>query len=895
MDYLRTLGSAAVSSLVQKSGLTLPFSLGPKVTSFENKTIWSLYDGTKRDDGSQVSIFEFEANTPAKRNLLPLAKNAVRKLRTVRHPDVLKFMDAVETDTTIHIMTERVRPLGTAIQDWQSKGAQEREAWLVWGLHRVSVALAFLNESASSTHGNVRVDSIFISSSGEWKLGGFDVLSNPKDDAAILYTLGGMVPDASLYSSPEVKKGGYSALKELPVAAADAYGLGLLIHYAFNPNHGSPATAQPPHPPPTTASKGAIPTSIFPAYKKLLNPNPKARLTPAHFLELGMSQTAGDGSGFFANNQLVKVCAGLDNFNLASEGEKASLLKTLKESAASFPTEFASYRVLPALISALEFGGASAATILPLVLQFGKNVPPEDYSTVILVHLVKLYASPDRGTRMALLDHLPEYADKLDKKTVVDKIWPNLQTGFTDTVAIIREATVKSIILLSDKFNERIMNNDLLRHLARMQSDPEASIRTNTCILIGRLGPSLGYNTKRKVLVPAFARALKDPFVHARVAGLMAFMATIDCFDIEDIATKVIPSMAFTMIDKEKLVRDQAFKAMELFMKKLEEHAATMPESAPVETEILPGSALPLNGATSNTLVNTAAGAAGALAGWAISSIGKKLAAGDLQTTMASAAGASIDRPTSAPAPLGANGMGSLNGSANALFATTAPPPLTSTFSSPTTVPTRSTTTAAGSSKSKGMQLGATKVPTSVPSIPDWAEEAAAEIESSQGTNPWGNDDLMDVNADEDDWSAFETAPAPVAQASGLGFGSIPMQSSTSSAATADPWAAPASNNAPSSNEWGSPHATLAPQPSRTSSGPRMGISTPLASPRPSSIARSPTPSDSGKAEPASTSHSTAGMSKEEKAAEMARRKEERRQRIAALKEQKKHAAETKT
>ena len=48
MDYLRTLGSAAVSSLVQKSGLNLPFSLGPKVASFENRTIWSLYDATKK-------------------------------------------------------------------------------------------------------------------------------------------------------------------------------------------------------------------------------------------------------------------------------------------------------------------------------------------------------------------------------------------------------------------------------------------------------------------------------------------------------------------------------------------------------------------------------------------------------------------------------------------------------------------------------------------------------------------------------------------------------------------------------------------------------------------------------------------------------------------------------
>jgi SCY1-like protein 1 len=54
------------------------------------------------------------------------------------------------------------------------------------------------------------------------------------------------------------------------------------------------------------------------------------------------------------------------------------------------------------------------------------------------------------------------------------------------------------------------------------------------------------------VLVPAFSRALKDTFVHARVAGIMAFMATAECFEIEDIANKVIPNMAFAMIDKEK-------------------------------------------------------------------------------------------------------------------------------------------------------------------------------------------------------------------------------------------------------------------------------------------------------------------------------------------------------
>nr|GAT57734.1 predicted protein [Mycena chlorophos] len=849
MDYLRTLGSAAgtlgsaaVSTLVARSGLNLPFTLGQKVSAFDG--VWVLYDATKRDDGSPVSVFEYDCT--ARRAMLPIAKNALRKLRTTRHPDVLKFLDAVETETTIHIMTERVRPLHEALAARASYGAQEREDWLLWGLHRVSVALAFLNDSVGSTHGNIRVNSIFISPSGEWKLGGFELLSSPKDEAAVLYTLGGQLPDASLWASPEVRKGGWSVLKENEPPAADAYALGLLLHAVFNPTQPPPATASPPHPPPQPSSRGAIPTSIFPCFKKLLNPNHKGRLTPNGFLAIGMAET-----GFFSNNRLVKVCLGLDNFALSSESEKNVLLRTLSETANSFPPEFASFRVLPSLVSALKFGGASAATIVPLVVQFGKNVSADDYPKVILAPLVKLFAAPDRGTRMALLDHLSEFADKLDKKTV-DKIFPHLQTGFTDTVAVIREATIRSMSIIAPLLSDRILNNDLLRHLAKLQSDPEASIRTNTCILIGRLGPTLGYNTKRKVLVPAFSRALKDTFVHARVAGLMAFMATIDCFDIEDLASKVIPNMAFSLTDKEKLVRDQAFKAMELFLKKLESHAATMPETAAPEASETLGITAPAQA----TLVNSAAGAAGALAGWAISSLGKKLATSDLQSNIAVVPQVVIERPTSAPQ------VG------------TAPVPSSSAFSAPTAI--RSSVTSPAPSKSKGMQLGAHKVPASVASaalVEQLAEEAAAQSEGDpwgeeslndgDGSNPWGNDDLMDVNADQDDWSAFETGQTP-SLANGF--------------QAEDPWADSRTNR------------TTSPTPSilqRAASPPSRAIS-PLNN---STTAWSsvgdwdePVASKPTAVRPTSPA---AVLTKEEKAAEMARRKEERKQRIAQMKEQK--------
>jgi hypothetical protein len=36
-------------------------------------------------------------------------------------------------------------------------------------------------------HGYIRASSVFTSESGEWKLGGFEVLSSMKDDDAIIY------------------------------------------------------------------------------------------------------------------------------------------------------------------------------------------------------------------------------------------------------------------------------------------------------------------------------------------------------------------------------------------------------------------------------------------------------------------------------------------------------------------------------------------------------------------------------------------------------------------------------------------------------------------------------------------------------------------------------------
>lgn len=48
-------------------------------------------------------------------------------------------MDVIEADSTIYIMTERVKPLSEELSAWQSKPVKDRQDWLLWGLHRITV------------------------------------------------------------------------------------------------------------------------------------------------------------------------------------------------------------------------------------------------------------------------------------------------------------------------------------------------------------------------------------------------------------------------------------------------------------------------------------------------------------------------------------------------------------------------------------------------------------------------------------------------------------------------------------------------------------------------------------------------------------------------------------
>ena len=60
--------------------------------------------------------------------------------------------------------------------------------------------------------------------------------------------------------------------------------------------------------------------------------------------------------------------------------------------------------------------------------------------------------------------------------------------------------------------------------------------------------------TRQKVLIAAFTRSLKDPFVHGRNASLQALAATSDIFSEEDGANRILPAICCSLVDREKCV-----------------------------------------------------------------------------------------------------------------------------------------------------------------------------------------------------------------------------------------------------------------------------------------------------------------------------------------------------
>ena len=124
------------------------------------------------------------------------------------------------------------------------------------------------------------------------------------------------------------------------------------------------------------------------------------------------------------------------------------------------------HRYLPKLLEAFNYGGAGSAVLAPL-FKIGKMLSKEEYTKQIVPCVVKLFASTDRKIRINLLQQLHLFVEYLSEDVVNTQIYPNIATGFSDTIPAMREQTVRSMLLLAPKLSATIKEGPLLQHFAK--------------------------------------------------------------------------------------------------------------------------------------------------------------------------------------------------------------------------------------------------------------------------------------------------------------------------------------------------------------------------------------------------------------------------------------------
>eukprot|EP00965_Chrysotila_dentata_P241152 6204121-Pleurochrysis_carterae.AAC.1 len=215
--------SAATSGLSKLvSGVERPFDLGAELTSFAGKSPWRLYEGKRNSE--RVSVFIFESKKGSDQQTA-LVRNAVRRLRTIKHPYLLKCLDAGELqdkEATIYMVTEPVIPLEDVLEQ-----LRETPGSLSWGVYTLTAAINFLSVDCKIVHGQVSVSSVFVDQGMDWKLGGFELLQESTNaDSAYFHSAREVLPKR--YQSPELARGNMESLGKLPVAA-DWWALGCTV------------------------------------------------------------------------------------------------------------------------------------------------------------------------------------------------------------------------------------------------------------------------------------------------------------------------------------------------------------------------------------------------------------------------------------------------------------------------------------------------------------------------------------------------------------------------------------------------------------------------------------------------------------------------------------------
>ena len=599
------------------SASSLPFSIDKQVGAPHDHNGWALHEGKSTDSsdgGKEVSVFVGKKPAMSKTPVNPRQPNKMQLepalrhydyCRKLRHPHILKVYATLDTDNPsaasisgapggpsgqqsqesassaktstgdLIVVTEPCIPLSQWLMGAGASGPPTPEQ-LAWGLECVVEGLAFLHNSAKLAHGCISPQSLYVTPAGDVKLWNFSLVTPVGPNTAT--SAGG--PDMHFlewealccpesYRNPERVEQRWDAISNTGgVHAMDSYSLGVLIgDYWFR----------------NAANMNNVPQTLRKALQRLQTPNIKMRPRLQPLLKCPAFDT-----------EYKKLMKSLDEIPIQPIEQKINLWQNLgmqmQQQTGVVPIAVAKYKILPMIISTIQstcsnpnmlaqdmYRREVLAMLGPLFFIEENYQDPEKVGKELAPLVAMLFTVPDRGVRSILLNAVGFLTKTLDKNALNASVFGPLCSGFTDSSPVLREMTLKATQELVSFLNPPNIEK-LSRYLVRLQSDAETSLRTSAVVFIAKITPHLSTVPREKMLLPAYARSMKDPFPACRISALHSLMQSKPLFSKQDLAVKVMPCLMPLLLDPMTEVRKEAFKVVRDFLKEIQQESNLMTE-----------------------------------------------------------------------------------------------------------------------------------------------------------------------------------------------------------------------------------------------------------------------------------------------------------------------------
>ncbi|EEA05636.1 HEAT repeat family protein [Cryptosporidium muris RN66] len=625
------------SSLISKFFNDLPsnfgYNIGEKVEEYI-PSLWVHYRGFKKNKlDTPCSIFIYDKSSSTNlESLRFLDKDTIRRLvktqfqrcRSLIHPSIIKVYDAIEVDNHYYIVTEPCISLYSLylfgkFEFKMTDDSNNSKPYYIWfskdctfGIYDIMKSLKFLHNDAKLIHGNINPLNIYINSQGYWKLGGFEYCL-PLHEASSNY-----IEDIKKWNIAYNVVGWKFPNNTRNPKCLDMWSLGALIYWYFDVSQNIKLDEE------LNIDKG----DNF--MKSLKNNKPNLRenilnlpYTRDNILSLeknilplwiqdwvgglltsintGIEVSLNDGITLISRSSpIVELFNHLDEFQLKTDPERVTfcsqylqqLILSIRSNTDISINIIIGQRLLTKLLDTFpQYTSNIFPIIISILNEFDNRKCPEFLLKPFLSTLNNLLTQNDRSIRYTILKNISSYYDFIEVDILISCIDP-MVLGFHDTMQLIRETTLQSMIyiipkLLSCNNNEteskdnstllksskssdfidsikegwkknsavifntfstgdqiQIAVNKLVNAMFTLAKDPEVIVRSNTAICFAKLLCILPQEYHMAILNKVYLTVIKDNYPICRKAVLQALNSTVIYYPCNVITQLILPNVS---------------------------------------------------------------------------------------------------------------------------------------------------------------------------------------------------------------------------------------------------------------------------------------------------------------------------------------------------------------